>query len=76
MTKPIFIVRFPHVDGRDYTQHVEYIFKQTEIPSEYHILVVRESNLERVEFEVHNVENLNMTQFNDLKERLEENLKK
>jgi hypothetical protein len=38
--------------------------------------VVRESNLERVEFEVHNVENLDMTQFNDLKERLEENLKK
>ena len=64
------------IRDRDYTPHVEYIFKQTEIPKEYHVLVVRESNLDKVQFEVHNVENLDMTQFNDLKEKLEENLKK
>lgn len=52
--KPILIVRFPVMDGADYTKYMEHISAHS-LSEDYHVLFLKESNRDEVGFEVHNV---------------------
>lgn len=52
--KPILIVRFPSMDGLNYTKYMEHITLH-DLSKEYHVLFLKESNRDEVGFEVHNV---------------------
>lgn len=74
MTKPILIVRFPHKEELDYTRYLDFLFNHS-VTYEYHVLVTKESNLDRVEFETHNVLNSTDVNLEDLKQQLLEQFK-
>jgi len=69
MSKPILIVRFPYSENTDYTGYLNFISEHS-VSSEYHVLVTKESNLERVQFETHNVSNSTDIDIEDLKQQL------
>ncbi len=75
MTKPILIVRFPYRDGFNYEPHLKHIQEHL-VSQDYHILVTKESDLERVEFETHNVLNATDIELEELKNQLQEQFNK
>lgn len=75
MTKPILVVRFPYKDGFNYEPHLQHI-QQHPLSQDYHVLVTKESDLEKLEFETHNVLNSTDVELEDLKKQLEEQFNK
>lgn len=75
MAKPILIVRFPYKDGFNYEPHLKYISEHS-VSKEYHVLVTRESDLEELEFETHNVLNATDIELEELKKQLQKQFNK
>lgn len=75
MTKPILIVRFPHMENLNYDSIAENLFNHP-VNKEYHVFVTKESELERLEFETHNVLNATNIDLEELKKELQEKFTK
>ena len=75
MAKPILIVRFPYNDGFNYEPQLKHI-NEHPVSKEYHVLVTRESDLEKLEFETHNVLNATDIELEELKKQLQEQFNK
>ena len=75
MTKPILIVRFPHIEGKNFDLHLKHLFEH-QIASEYHVLVTKENSIGRVEFETHNVLNATDIDLEQLRNELQEQFNK
>lgn len=75
MTKPILIIRFPHIENLNYDSNAEILFNHP-VNKEYHVLVTKESGLERLEFETHNVLNTTDIDLEELKKELQEKFTK
>lgn len=75
MTKAILIVRFPYKEELDYTRYLDFLSNHS-VTDEYHVLVTKESNLDRVEFETHNVLNSTDVNIEELKQQLLEQFNK
>jgi|LakMenE18May11ns_1017448.scaffolds.fasta_scaffold9665596_2 hypothetical protein len=68
MSKPIFIIRFPYhvsLDKETFEQHYKHIGEQL---SDYHVLAMIDSSVDRVEFECYNSEHTDI-EFEQLKEQ-------
>jgi hypothetical protein len=69
MSKPIFIVRFPYIKELDREQFERYYKQIGEQLSDYHVLSLIDSMVERVEFECFNAPHTEM-EFEELKRRV------
>lgn len=68
-TIPIFIIRIPH-----HTKNLEdsmEVYKQiNDKLFDYHVLIIRESNLNEIKFELFSVENTDPIKFEELKSKV------
>ena len=69
MSKPIFIVRFPYTKELDIEQFERYFKQIGDQLSDYHVLSLVDSKVERVEFECFNAPHTEM-EFEELKRRV------
>jgi hypothetical protein len=69
MSKPIFIIRFPYIKELDREQFERYYKQIGEQLSDYHVLSLIDSMVERVEFECFNAPHTEM-EFEELKRRV------
>lgn len=75
MIKPILIMRFPYMEDFNYDSIAENLFNHP-VNKEYHVLVTKESGLEQLEIETHNVLNATDIDLEELKKELEEKFTK
>jgi hypothetical protein len=75
MTKPILVVRFPYRDGFNYEPHLKHI-QEHPVSQDYHVLFTRESDLEGLKFETHNVLNATDIDLEELRNQLQEQFNK
>lgn len=75
MTKPILVVRFPYKDGFNYEKQLKHV-QEHPVSQDYHVLVTRESDLEELKFETHNVLNATDIDLEELKNKLQEQFNK
>jgi hypothetical protein len=71
-TKPILIVRFPHVENISYDKYMEHILSH-DLRKEYHVLFLKETNREQVGFEVLNVSDYDSVKMDELQEMINKN---
>ena len=71
MSKPIFILRFPHSNqGRDkYLEVLEMVRKTLR---DYHVLGFMDSSTGKIEFECYNADNAAEINIQEIKQRIEE----
>lgn len=68
-------MRFPDMENFNYDSITENLFKHP-VNKEYHVFVTKESELERLEFETHNVLNTTDIDLEELKKELQEKFTK
>lgn len=69
MSKPILVTRFPSFIHKEYLGKVDTYY--THNISDYNHIILRDSSVERIEFEVFNVQDYPAIDFNELKSKLE-----
>ena len=69
MSKPILVTRLPIKVDYKYMEHVRDHFK--EIVPDYNHILFRDSSVDRVEFEVFNVQDYPVIDFETLKAKIE-----
>jgi hypothetical protein len=71
MSKPIFILRFPH-SNEDRSKYLELLEMVRKTLRDYHVLGFMDSNTGKIEFECYNADNVAEVDIQEIKQRIEE----
>ncbi len=74
MSKPIFILRFPH-SSQDRDKYLEVLEMVRKTLRDYHVLGFMDSNTGKVEFECYNADNTAEINIQEIKQRIEQESK-